>query len=360
MNYYIDNITSNQKQERVSMSTIKIFDKLNVQGKPRLDDYEAMFNVMMYNPLVFSHAEKDKFFEFFTRNDGANLNIIEGSDLQTIIDAFEYSDIKLGTRSYFVKVSPVFFIPFMDALYGQVDKHDKGLRIVKRDEKGKKTNDGSLGLEDCLSAIKDADPNMSDRDAMKLAREMMGLSLGDSNNGSRGVASSSGSNPLPTSAPLPASTEISDNDFKSFLGKVFPDYLLSAIDQGDLAPEVVCKYTGALRDAFPDPSTGFFSFPLFIERRNELPGDYCALIDQAIETYVRENFIDEMKIRFEGLLQITRTCATSREIKEAISRMFRGVKHIRILLENRDQLKLLAVRFILDYNSILNRRINID
>jgi hypothetical protein len=216
----------------------------------------------------------------------------------------------------------------------------------KGDGKSKKP-DETLDLDLLIVTILSENPNLTFDEALNQANDILGISFDDSDDSDDdGSSPGSGFNPPPmpppTPAPIGVQEELSDIDFERFLRKVVPDYIVDAMNQGEFAPEIARRYLQALRTAFPDLSTGMFSYSRFLfSLRTLIPlrtltgkeKEQSEFLDDVIAEYVRVNFADSVDVRVSALESYRVTMSASAQV-DHVDKIFRGVKHIRVIAES--------------------------
>ena len=243
-------------------------------------------------------------------------------------------------------------------------KDGKGPGKPGSDNKGEgksKKLDETLDLDSLIATILSENHNLSFDQAVKQANEILGISFDDSDESSDhsdpssedsddsdddGSSPGRGFNPPPmpppTPAPIGVQEELSDIDFKRFLRKVVPDVIVDAMNQGVFAPEITRLYLQALRTAFPDLSTGMFSYPRFlISLRTLIPlqtltreeKGQSELLDDVIAEYVRIKFADSVDVHVSALESYRVSIDASAQV-DHVDKVFRGVKHIRVIAES--------------------------
>ena len=234
-------------------------------------------------------------------------------------------------------------------------KDGKGPGKPGSDNKGEgksKKLDETLDLDSLIATILSENHNLSFDQAVKQANEILGISFDDSDASSDysdpssedsddgdddGSSPGRGFNPPPmpppTPAPIGVQEELSDIDFERFLRIVVPDIIVDAMNQGGFAPEIVRRYLRALRTAFPDLSTGMFSYPRFLISLQTLPGENSDILNDVIAAYVRDKFADSVDVLVSAL-ESYRVSMNASSLVDHVDKVFRGVKHIRVIAES--------------------------
>jgi hypothetical protein len=234
-------------------------------------------------------------------------------------------------------------------------KDGKGPGKPGSDNKGEgksKKLDETLDLDSLIATILSENHNLSFDQAVKQANEILGISFDDSDESSDhsdpssedsddsdddGSSPGRGFNPPPVPPPTPAPIGvqggISDIDFERFLQKVVPDWVVDMMHQGWFTPATLTRYSQALRAAFPDLYTGMFSYPRFLLSLRTLPGVGSDTLDNVIAAYVRDNFANSVDVCVSALESHRVSMDASAQV-DHVDKVFRGVKHIRVIAES--------------------------